>query len=45
MNKAYELVVKVSGGSFSKGKHFASSKYGVFTEEIFVVQQKVKVLS
>jgi len=36
--------VRLCGGEFSKGKHYRSRKFGIFTEEIFSVKRiKVKV--
>lgn len=38
--KRYETVVEQLGGKFSVGKHYKSFQYGVFTEEIFQVEEK-----
>nr|QHD64826.1 RdRp [Erysiphe necator associated narnavirus 3] len=35
----YESIAVACGASFSKGKHLKSSRYGIFTEEIFSVRQ------
>jgi len=36
--KIYEKIAALCGAKFSKGKHYVSDTYGVFTEEIFKVK-------
>lgn len=41
--KSYEKIVQDCGGRFSKGKHLCSTKYGIFTEEVFQFHRVKKV--
>lgn len=36
--RAYERIMEETGAQFSAGKHYTSTKYGVFTEELFAIE-------
>jgi len=39
----YEDIARQCGAKFSEGKHLRSSRWGIFTEEIFCIRKNVKV--